>query len=66
MIWHQVKDKPVPHSSHCVLVAWMGRVIEYDVLIHWPDGMWTDETENEVEEAPDLWTPIIAPAKEKA
>ena len=61
MIWHKVKDKPLPARGHKVLAAWLGRPVEYEVLIHWSDGQWTDVTEEEVDEIPDLWTPIIAP-----
>lgn len=69
MQWRRVSEKTRPHKKpETVLVAWSctSGNGEYDVLIHWPDGTWTDQCEEDVEETPDYWMPIIPPGMEES
>ena len=50
MIWQPFKTKPAPTQKHVVLCAWhSGSHWDYAVMIHWPDGVWTDDRENEMD-----------------
>lgn len=66
-MWNDVAGKPTPKEKHEVLCAWQPYVKSgswgYEVLIHWPDGIWTDATETEVdtEEMPTYWQDIHKP-----
>jgi len=61
--WYDVTEKrpPVTNKQE-VLCAW-GPPWTYRVLVHWPDGIWTDADENPVgaDEMPRLWRPISQP-----
>ena len=68
MAWSKVAGKPNPHYGTQLLCAWKPtssilREWRYEVLIHWPDGSWTDNFEDEVpaDEMPDYWMAIISP-----
>lgn len=67
-MWSDVAGKVKPSARHEVLCAWQpshsGGAWNYDVLVHWPDGVWTDTMENEVEadEMPTYWQEIQKPA----
>ena len=67
-MWNDVAGKAAPTKKHEVLCAWQPCVKTgswvYGVLIHWPDGVWTDTTENDVEadEMPNYWQDIQSPA----
>ena len=69
--WLPFSEKTAPKNRHEVLCAWKtGNRWTYAVLIHWPDGLWTDETENELQPEmgdafPLLWMDIPAPSKGK-
>lgn len=66
-MWNDVASKAAPTKRHEVLCAWQPYVQAgswaYEVLIHWPDGVWTDTTENEVQddEMPTYWQDIHRP-----
>jgi len=65
-IWKRCEAKPAPKQRHTVLCAWQqGNRWGYAVLVHWPDGQWTDECENEIEDQdlPDLWMEILPPSR---
>ncbi|MHB1630706.1 MAG: hypothetical protein ACYCQL_00630 [Acidithiobacillus sp.] len=48
--WLPFPEKPVPKNPHEVLCAWKkGNGWVYEVWIHWPDGVWTDGGENDME-----------------
>ena len=66
-MWQPAKNKQAPLARQQVLCAWQpdkktGQW-SYDVLLHWPDGEWTDTCENliEQEEMPDYWEAISQP-----
>lgn len=67
-MWNEVAGKGKPATRHDVLCAWQpsysGGMWSYEVLVHWPDGAWTDTAENEVEadEMPTHWQEIQNPA----
>lgn len=67
MGWRSIKQHPV--GKRQVLCAWQpfreDGEWQYEVLIHWPDGVWTDKAENEVqaEEMPTYWWSILEPAR---
>jgi hypothetical protein len=67
-MWNVVAVKEAPTKKQEVFCAWQPYVKtgswRYEVLIHWPDGVWTDITENEVEvaEMPTYWQDIQRPA----
>lgn len=66
-MWNDIVGKPAPAKKHEVLCAWQPYVESgqwmYEVLIHWPDGAWTDTAENVVEadEMPAYWQEIQRP-----
>jgi len=66
-MWKEILIKEKPDTRHDVLCAWQPSHREgiwtYDVLIHWPDGIWTDSMENEVQacEMPTYWAEIQLP-----
>lgn len=67
-MWSEVAGKVNPATRHDVLCAWQpsysGGPWAYEVLVNWPDGVWTDTMENEVEanEMPTYWMEIQRPA----
>jgi hypothetical protein len=67
MAWSKVSGKMNPHYSMQLLCAWKpaskAASWRYGVLIHWPDGTWSDDSEDEIpeEELPDYWQAISAP-----
>lgn len=72
-MWKKVKDKPAPLKPQMVLCADLKCLksnfgCPYEVLIHWPDGVWTDIHEDEIETdfLPDLWQEIEKPNVEIA
>lgn len=66
-MWKKVSGKPNPQYGMQLLVAWKpvspAASWIYDVLTHWPDGIWTDDADDVVEhdELPDYWQAISAP-----
>jgi hypothetical protein len=67
-MWSEVKDKVAPSKKDQVLCAWKPYDIingtwNFEVLIHWPDNVWTDTLENEVDEdeIPTYWQTISMP-----
>jgi hypothetical protein len=67
-MWNEIAGKATPKTKHDVLCAWRpsysGGMWAYEVLVHWPDGVWTDTNENEVDacEMPTHWKEIQQPA----
>jgi len=67
MRWSKVAGKPNPNYGTQLLCAWnptsTAASWRYGVLTHWPDGMWTDDSEDEItaDEMPDYWQAISAP-----
>ncbi len=66
--WAKVEGKPNPHHGTQLLVAWKPTSTRlaswrYGVLVHWPDGMWSDDAEDEIpaDELPDYWQAISQP-----
>jgi hypothetical protein len=68
MPWSKVAGKMNPHYGTQLLCAWAPKSTasswNYGVLTHWPDGKWTDDSEDEVpaDELPDYWQSISPPA----
>lgn len=66
--WLLFSEKSLPNNCHEVLCAWRkGNEWTYEVLIHWPDGLWTDLGENDLEQElgwfpPLLWMEIMPPS----
>ena len=63
-MWQSL-DK-IPAFKIEVLCGWKpqsGEQWTFEVLIHWPDGVWTDTQENEInqDELPDFWQFIHPP-----
>ena len=73
MDWRKVKDKTKPRAPERVLVAWREKrgekfvCLRYDVLVHWPDGAWTNEFRRPLpyEVLPDFWAKIEPPRVEE-
>jgi len=68
MAWLKVAGKPNHSYGVQLLCAWKPSSTRlgswtYQVLTHWPDGLWTDDTDDEVpqDELPDYWTAISSP-----
>ena len=68
--WKPVAGKPNPHYGVQLLCAWKPTSSRlqnwrYGVLVHWPDGIWTDDSEDEIpaNELPDYWQAISSPAQ---
>jgi len=66
-MWHKIEDKKPGKFKQPLLCAWrpISRHSEwtYQVLIHWPDGVWTDTEENEIEseDMPSYWREFDRP-----
>lgn len=70
-MWHELKTnppKPDKYHSKELLCAWEFTTkpghFTYDVLVLWPDGVWTDTTEDPVEKTdcmPAYWRSIQPP-----
>jgi hypothetical protein len=68
-MWKEVKEKASGGVAQQILCAWTHgvppkpREPRYEILIHWPDGTWTDADEEEIpeEEMPDYWMAISRP-----
>jgi len=66
MSWSKVEGKMKPHYGTQLLCAWKNGAASswtYDVLTHWPDGLWTDAHEEilQLDELPDYWQSISHP-----
>lgn len=64
--WIDVSKKNPPETPTQYLCAWKHTNIDrysFEVLIHWPDGAWSNTSEDVVDEAelPDLYQEIIPP-----
>jgi hypothetical protein len=74
MEWNDLKSKRKPRAPEKVLVAWQekhgDKIVcnRYDVLVHWPDGEWTNEYRRPLprETLPDFWAKIEPPQSTKA
>jgi hypothetical protein len=70
-MWQDICTKTPGYKKQQVLCAWIptkeSHSWSYEVLIHWPDGIWTDTAENEIEpsEMPDVYMDIESLGKEK-
>jgi hypothetical protein len=66
-MWHDIKVKVIGGDLKYLLCAWKPETLNgnwtYEVLIHWPDGTWTDSLEFEVIPAgmPDFYKYISSP-----
>ena len=63
-MWQEIAEKELPILAMRVLCARRGYgQWDYQVLIHWPDGVWTDTEKNEIEEElmPEFWMDLPAP-----